>query len=389
MMKNYRMPLLLWAGVWTYGWFMATDRAFFTVFTLACLVCVAEPYLRHRFRAWLTVAEEDHRQTLQVCEHSLNYIKSQNAATLEITGSLKSAFIQTKNVTADAAKNLLDSFSTIELCSQQQQSLVQSMVNRLQTPVGEPHTRTAGIDHGDSLQDIIDLIDGLGADSICVAEKIDAVEAEINGIFSQIPGINAIAEQTKLLALNASIEAARAGKAGRGFAIVADDIRKLAMQADEFNAQIKSQILLSNAFMGDARAIATAVASKRGQVEETLTNVRQFIQQLRESLKTLSDLTHCAAQSVHKAAQSLQFEDITRQIAEYSIQYLGQVDDMVLELNQALLPDNRNGLIVIDDYLTNIERSRNLLAKAQSQMTEKMQMPVQQHSMSTGDIELF
>src|SRR5690606_36378955 len=85
-------------------------------------------------------------------------------------------------------------------------------------------------------------IDRLAADMTSAMSRVEGLAESSEQIGSVLEVIRSIAEQTNLLALNAAIEAARAGEAGRGFAVVADEVRNLAKRTQDSVAEIRQVI---------------------------------------------------------------------------------------------------------------------------------------------------
>ena len=97
------------------------------------------------------------------------------------------------------------------------------------------------------------------ADLAAAAEKIGAVVALIQ----------TIAEQTNLLALNATIEAARAGEAGRGFAVVASEVKSLAVQTSKATEEISDQISSVQGLTQNAVGAIAGIARRMGEIDRT------------------------------------------------------------------------------------------------------------------------
>ncbi len=127
------------------------------------------------------------------------------------------------------------------------------------------------------------------------ARIIEALEARSQSVSSVLDVIKGIAEQTNLLALNAAIEAARAGEAGRGFAVVADEVRKLATRSHDATGSIEDIVAQ---LQNEARAATEAMREARDRAETHGQRLEQSIANLDHIAARVTDIrklnTHMA-----------------------------------------------------------------------------------------------
>lgn len=146
------------------------------------------------------------------------------------------------------------------------------------------------------------------------AQSMQQLERDSNDIQSILGTIRSIAEQTNLLALNAAIEAARAGEQGRGFAVVADEVRALAKRTADSTAEIDG--LLGNLAKRTSQVTQQMHASLQvsQQSVSRIGDARESFGQIRESVDVIRDMNTqiaTAAEQQHQVA-----EDINRHISQ-------------------------------------------------------------------------
>lgn len=140
------------------------------------------------------------------------------------------------------------------------------------------------------VQDATEAIRTLAQEIDSGANVINELDEAVGNITSMVDDISGIAEQTNLLALNAAIEAARAGEQGRGFAVVADEVRNLASRTQSSTGEINEKI--QNLQKGAQRAVSVMQESKnRGEsTVEKANEAEGSLGQVREAVSTINDM---------------------------------------------------------------------------------------------------
>ena len=159
-------------------------------------------------------------------------------------------------------------------------------------------------------------IDALVEEVKQAAEIIRNLEQESKSVGSVLEVIRGIAEQTNLLALNAAIEAARAGEAGRGFAVVADEVRTLASRTQQSTAEIDGMI---SRLQAEARGAVQAMEKAQGSAQANADQVETLAESLAGisgAVRSINDMNTQIATAAEE--QSAVSEEINRNIVNIS-----------------------------------------------------------------------
>ncbi len=306
--------------------------------------------------------------------------------------SANNEMTNTQAILGDAISTLVATFTSMAEAVHTQQTLVLSIIG------GENESNSTKQKFGSfvretekAMNEFVDSTVENSTRAIELVEKVDVISAQVYSILAILTEVESIAKQTNLLALNAAIEAARAGEAGRGFAVVADEVRSLSEKTNKFSSEIRTLVGDVNVSLKSAEETINALAAKdmsnvmhsKKHVYDMMDDLTKLNESLAQDSIELGRISKEVEQKVATAVSTLQFQDMSSQLighAQLRLTALHEVAEVI-----------GNGAQCANDaeYLQQILTFGNVLHEHVVSLDDNNSTPPPHHTLPPGDIELF
>ncbi len=304
-----------------------------------------------------------------------------------------------QNLLSEAIEQLTQSFQGMHEQADQQRQLAVSVTAGTGDDGSGVRFDEFVKDTSGVMQRVVDSVINNSKVGMELVELTDGIADRARSVQSILSEIGSIAKQTNLLALNAAIEAARAGEAGRGFAVVADEVRDLSARTTQFSQQINSLMQGMQTSVGQTEEAIQRMASQdmtfalesKQRVEGIIHTMESQNRSRVEAIGQLGTAAQEMEGRVNVAITALQFQDMVSQLIGHVHRRVTALDEVVRhlgELGEALQADaaSSDARAAIDSLK---QETTKIASSLRSLATDTTKNPVGQRAMTQGDIELF
>lgn len=403
-MKSSKSLALIGAGVWSLTVAILAGFLAPAGFAVALAVIMASLPWAVWMMFFQTPACQEPAQATVTVQAAGDMVKVQQAMSECSTAvavqfeSLRSETVRVRSLLSDAITVLTDAFQGMNRNVNRQQDLALSIGKGADEPDGvadqfdEFVTSTSGV-----MQRVVDSIIANSKLGMELVELTDGIARRTNDVQAILSEISAISKQTNLLALNAAIEAARAGEAGRGFAVVADEVRDLSARTSSFSQQIGTLMQsmdvsvkkTEHAIQKMAAQDMTFALESKARVEEVVGHIEAINRQRADAIQHLGVAAREVEGEVNRAITALQFEDVVTQLLGHITLRLDALDSLVPRLDAMAAVMTGSGQDAADMASLLHQEVERMASSLNNLTVSTANNPVAQEGLGHGDIELF
>lgn len=344
----------------------------------------------------LLQCDVDVNSALKHCAEAINQASVVLAAQLD---SIEEENIRVRNIFSEAIEKLIGSFQYLAVLSSKQNEIGLRITARGANDSSVRQFEDFASKTSSTLRQFVDSVIENSRTAMSLVELTDKITTQMREVKGMLGEIEGISKQTNLLALNAAIEAARAGEAGRGFAVVADEVRDLSGRTAHFSLQIRNSLTKMQDSVDEAELAINRMAAQdmtfaltsKTDVEHAMAGIEAMNEITGNAVAELNVIAEDVSTAVGNAVLSLQFQDMVTQLLEHT--------GKRVELLRAVLKDEAEMAEVMGKTLSlgdtlnaldNIQRHIVLQAGRFELLHRSVaKNPVAQTGFASGEVELF
>lgn len=411
LLKHYLSPIILSVGGLVY-FYMATVADYKLLVSFSILVSWIITVTRREKKIQ---SESSNQKTIpdnksaanQKAEAIHSLTQKVNVTINDSMNSIKTELEQVRDLIATSVMSLNESFYGLSEDVTSQADIISNLAGRLHMTEDDQaveinqKNKVISISGfikktGMTLRIFVDEMISNSKHSMDVVKSIDDLSTEMESIFKFLTEVKQIADQTNLLALNAAIEAARAGEAGRGFAVVADEVRNLSTTSNILNDEIKKCVTSVQIKLSKASGIVGETASNditqllldTNHIEDMMGSLGQLESYIDESIEKTATINTEISEKASVAIRNLQFEDIVRQVVVHADEKINLLSNFIQRFTEELCEieeceNNNNAEQMLISLQTRVEEITDELVSLPDRK------PASQNSMTEGEVDLF
>ena len=279
--------------------------------------------------------------------------------------------------TETAITGLTGCFSNLAQELQGSTAMASEVASSLEGGVGSSFGR-AGVE----LQSVVNTLRGALDDRDGLLRQINGLDTFVDELDSMAQDVAKIAGQTNLLALNAAIEAARAGEHGRGFAVVADEVRKLSRLSADTGERISTKV----GYIGDSiRSAVSAAQESRGRDGESVRTAEATIERVLDDFQGLGARLVESAESLRRTNLGIQ-SDVEDALVQ--LQFQDRISQMLTHVGASIASAGgemvSGDAVKVDVLMRDMESSYAMAEERNNHGRKKAPQPV-----ASGEITFF
>ena len=335
----------------------------------------------------------------EVIDQSRQAIVSVSDEVARQIGEMRGEIGRTQIIFGEAIEQLVGSFHGMNQQIQRQQQLGLQVLAGGNEQGSVADFQQFATKTSETLRQFVDSVVENSRLAMSLVEMTDRIISQMSEVRGMLGEIEGIAKQTNLLALNAAIEAARAGEAGRGFAVVADEVRDLSGRTNHFSQQIRGSLSkMQTTIEATEQAInqmaaqdMTFALTSKSDVEQAMLGINDMNARTGEKVSELNAIGEQVEFAVNQAIMSLQFQDMVTQLLGHVTRRLDLLDEILAdERKMADVLSNSTDSSGTVSALVEICEHVNHISQKMRVISQKVDNnPVSQTGFASGDVELF